>query len=84
MSISGFRRWVDAGGIGFQLSASIAELSWSKMALILLVIIATVLVSEWVSAKVRHSFIRAAAPVLGAGNMLPFGGDSRAMSGGRP
>ncbi len=48
---------VGAGGIGIQLSAAIAELAWSKVALILLVIIATVVVSEWVSAKVRHSFI---------------------------
>ncbi len=46
---------VGAGGIGIQLSAAIAELAWSKVALILLVIIATVVVSEWVS--VRHSFI---------------------------
>jgi len=32
-------------------------LAWTQVALILLIIIATVIVSEWVSAKVRHAII---------------------------
>ncbi|MEE9586463.1 MAG: phosphonate ABC transporter, permease protein PhnE [Hyphomicrobiaceae bacterium] len=48
---------VGAGGIGLQLNASIMNLAWTQVALILLVIIATVIVSEWVSAKVRHAII---------------------------
>jgi len=48
---------VGAGGIGVQLSASLASVAWTQVSLILLVILATVIVSEWVSAKVRHSII---------------------------
>jgi phosphonate transport system permease protein len=48
---------VGAGGIGLQLNASILNLAWTEVSLILLVIIATVVVSEWVSAKVRHAII---------------------------
>jgi phosphonate transport system permease protein len=31
--------------------------AWTKVSLILLIIIATVIASEWVSAKVRHTII---------------------------
>lgn len=48
---------VGAGGIGMQLQASINTLAWPQVALILLLILATVLVSEWVSARVRHAII---------------------------
>jgi phosphonate transport system permease protein len=48
---------VGAGGIGLPLNAAITTLSWTRVSLILLVIIATVVVSEWVSAKVRHAII---------------------------
>ena len=48
---------VGAGGIGLQLDASISNLAWTQVSLILLAILATVLVSEWVSAKVRHAII---------------------------
>ena len=48
---------VGAGGIGLQLDASISTLAWTQVSLILLVILATVIVSEWVSAKVRHAII---------------------------
>lgn len=48
---------VGAGGIGLQLNASITSLAWTQVSLILLVIIATVVVSEWVSAKIRHAII---------------------------
>ena len=48
---------VGAGGIGIQLDASISTLAWTQVSVILLVILATVIVSELVSAKVRHSII---------------------------
>ncbi len=48
---------VGAGGIGIQLNASIMELAWSKVSLILIAIIITVIFSEWISAKVRHAII---------------------------
>lgn len=48
---------VGAGGIGLQLNASIMNLAWTRVSLILLVIVATVIVSEWVSAKIRHAII---------------------------
>jgi phosphonate transport system permease protein len=48
---------VGAGGIGLPLNAAITTLAWTQVSLILLVIIATVVVSEWVSAKVRHAII---------------------------
>ena len=48
---------VGAGGIGLQLDSSISTLAWTQVSLILLTILATVLVSEWVSAKVRHAII---------------------------
>jgi phosphonate transport system permease protein len=48
---------VGAGGIGLPLNAAITTLAWTQVSLILLIIIATVAVSEWVSAKVRHAII---------------------------
>jgi len=48
---------VGAGGIGLQLSASLNVLAWPQVTLILLVILAAVLISEWVSAKVRGAVI---------------------------
>ena len=48
---------VGAGGIGVQLSSSLALVAWTQVSLILLAILATVIVSEWVSAKVRHAII---------------------------
>ena len=48
---------VGAGGIGLQLDASISTLAWTQVSLILLVILATVIVSEWVSARIRHAII---------------------------
>ncbi|MFP4126629.1 MAG: phosphonate ABC transporter, permease protein PhnE [Alphaproteobacteria bacterium] len=44
---------VGAGGIGLQLQSSLNVLAWPQVTLILLCILVTVLVSEWVSAKVR-------------------------------
>ncbi len=48
---------VGAGGIGLQLDASISTLAWTQVSLILLVILATVILSEWVSARIRHAII---------------------------
>ena len=48
---------VGAGGIGLQLDSSISNLAWTQVSLILIAILATVIVSEWVSAKVRHAII---------------------------
>ena len=48
---------VGAGGIGLQLDASISTLAWTQVSLILLAILGTVIISEWVSAKVRHAII---------------------------
>ncbi len=48
---------VGAGGIGLQLQASLNVLAWPQVTLIFIVILATVAVSEWVSAKVRHAII---------------------------
>ncbi|MEM8790961.1 MAG: phosphonate ABC transporter, permease protein PhnE [Pseudomonadota bacterium] len=48
---------VGAGGIGLQLSASLNVLAWPQVSLILIVILAAVVISEWVSAKVRAAII---------------------------
>jgi phosphonate transport system permease protein len=48
---------VGAGGIGLQLNGSINTLAWTQVSMILIVIFITVLISEWVSAKVRYAII---------------------------
>jgi phosphonate transport system permease protein len=48
---------VGAGGIGLELNGSINTLAWTQVSMILLVILVTVLISEWVSAKVRGAII---------------------------
>lgn len=48
---------VGAGGIGLQLNAAINGLAWNQVSVIFLMIFATVLVSEWISARVRHAII---------------------------
>lgn len=48
---------VGAGGIGLQLNASINMLAWDQVSVIFIMIFATVLVSEWISARVRHAII---------------------------
>jgi phosphonate transport system permease protein len=48
---------VGAGGIGLKLQASLNVLAWNQVTIIFMVILTTVLVSEWVSAKVRHAII---------------------------
>jgi phosphonate transport system permease protein len=46
---------VGAGGIGLQLQASVNVLAWNRVTVIFVVIFLTVLLSEWVSARVRHA-----------------------------
>lgn len=48
---------VGAGGIGLQLQGSLNTLAWPQVSLILIVILMAVIVSEWVSAKVRGAII---------------------------
>ena len=48
---------VGAGGIGLELNGSINTLAWTQVSMILLVILLTVVISEWVSAKVRGAII---------------------------
>jgi phosphonate transport system permease protein len=48
---------VGAGGIGLKLQASLNTLAWSQVTVILLLILATVVLSEWVSARMRQAII---------------------------
>ncbi len=48
---------VGAGGLGLKLQSSLNVLAWPQVTMILLVILATVVLSEWVSAKVRQAII---------------------------
>ncbi|MCK0715261.1 phosphonate ABC transporter, permease protein PhnE [Chromohalobacter sarecensis] len=48
---------VGAGGIGLKLQSSINVLAWPQVATILLLILGTVIVSEWISARVRHAIL---------------------------
>ena len=48
---------VGAGGIGLQLQSSLNTLAWSQVSVIFALILVTVIVSEWVSARVRHAII---------------------------
>ena len=48
---------VGAGGIGMQLQSSLNMLAWPQVLLIVLVILATVLVSEAISTRVRRAIL---------------------------
>ena len=48
---------VGAGGIGLKLQGSLNTLAWGQVSVILLLILATVVVSEWISARMRHAII---------------------------
>ncbi|MBI4081679.1 MAG: phosphonate ABC transporter, permease protein PhnE [Candidatus Lambdaproteobacteria bacterium] len=48
---------VGAGGIGLELQSSVNVLAWNQVTLIFVTILASVVLSEWVSAKVRHAII---------------------------
>lgn len=48
---------VGAGGIGLELQSSINIVAWQQVSVILIVILVTVILSEWVSSRVRHAII---------------------------
>lgn len=48
---------VGAGGIGLQLDASMNNLAWSQVSMILLTILSLVGLSEWLSAKLRKAVL---------------------------
>ncbi len=48
---------VGAGGLGLALEASLNTLAWPQVSVILLIILATVVVSEWITARVRRAII---------------------------
>ncbi len=48
---------VGAGGLGLKLQDSLNILAWPQVTVIFVLILMTVLVSEWVSARVRHAII---------------------------
>lgn len=48
---------VGAGGIGLQLKTSVDTLAWPQVTLIFIVILVTVIASEWLSARVRAALI---------------------------
>ena len=48
---------VGAGGIGLQLEASLNTLAWPQVSVILIAILSTVVLGEWVSARIRHAII---------------------------
>ena len=48
---------VGAGGLGLKLQASLNVLAWNQVTTIFIVILATVVASEWLSARVRHAII---------------------------
>ncbi|MFX0546710.1 phosphonate ABC transporter, permease protein PhnE [Roseovarius sp. S1116L3] len=48
---------VGAGGLGLKMNASLAILAWDQVTVILLLILGTVILSEWISAQVRKAII---------------------------
>lgn len=48
---------VGAGGIGMKLDSALSTLAWPKVSMLLIAIFATVVISEWVTAKVRERLI---------------------------
>lgn len=48
---------VGAGGLGLKLQASLNTLAWPQVTMILILILLTVVMSEWVSARVRGAII---------------------------
>jgi len=48
---------VGAGGIGLQLETSLNTLAWPQVSVILLAILSTVVLGEWVSARIRHAIL---------------------------
>jgi phosphonate transport system permease protein len=48
---------VGAGGIGVKLESALGSLAWPEVTMLLIAILATVVVSEWVTARVRQKLI---------------------------
>ena len=48
---------VGAGGIGVKLEGALATLAWPKVTMLLILILVTVVFSEWITAKVRQKLI---------------------------
>jgi phosphonate transport system permease protein len=48
---------VGAGGLGVKLESALSTLAWPKVTMLLIVILATVAVSEWITATVRKKLI---------------------------
>lgn len=48
---------VGAGGLGLALEASLNTLAWPQVSVILLMILVTVIISEWITARVRKTII---------------------------
>ena len=48
---------VGAGGMGLKLNAALNTLAWPKVTMILIVIFATVVISEWITMKVRQKLL---------------------------
>lgn len=48
---------VGAGGLGLALEASLNTLAWPQVTIILLMILGTVIISEWITARVRRAII---------------------------
>ena len=48
---------VSAGGMGLKLNAAFNTLAWPKATMILIVIFATVIISEWITLKIRQKLI---------------------------
>lgn len=48
---------VGAGGIGVKLEGALATLAWPKVTMLLILILATVVFSEWITAQVRKKLI---------------------------
>jgi phosphonate transport system permease protein len=48
---------LSASGIGVKLKAALGTLAWPRVTMLLILILATVAISEWVSARVRQHLI---------------------------
>lgn len=48
---------VGAGGMGLKLNAALNTLAWPKVTMILIVIFVTVIISEWITLKIRQKLI---------------------------
>jgi len=48
---------VGARGVGLELAHALNIIAWPQVSLIFILILSTVIVSEWVSGRVRHAII---------------------------